>query len=343
MSSELGVLIETSARVRQLLRAGRAGEARELVRQRSAEEQAALVAVDENPGRGNAQEAKADLAETTATAPAHLDPAKLFVDVESLLGRAAAAGMATGDLPAIFADTLMAWLRARALGFAQQQRTGIALGRQQLHRGVVLAWTCLDEGLRLATSADVVAAIIRLAEGDLIALYKAGYESLFLRLAHLRDASASWLADTATLALLPEAEAALRRWSRLVAETWIVPAADDSETPIEPHAELRDFCEMEQALTFAASLPRATTRQLLSTEPDFAVAYRCCCPGSGWQWYWDVSNSPPTAKRSQPSASISPKVPCTQRSTAPPWAISTSISRTPLLIQLHGRSYGQRR
>jgi hypothetical protein len=70
--------------------------------------------------------------------------------------------------------------------------------------------------------------------------------------------------------LLAEAEAALRRWSRLVAETWIVPAADDSETPIEPHAELRDFCEMEQALTFAASLPRATTRQLLSTEPDFA-------------------------------------------------------------------------
>ncbi len=44
MSSELGVLIETSARVRQLLRAGRAGEARELVRQRSAMEQALTFA-----------------------------------------------------------------------------------------------------------------------------------------------------------------------------------------------------------------------------------------------------------------------------------------------------------
>lgn len=89
---------------------------------------------------------------TTNVTPAHIDPRRLFVDVESLLGRAAAIGMQTVDLPPTFGDALMAWLRARALGFAQQQRTGIALGRDLLRRGVVRAWTCVDEGLRTVTS-----------------------------------------------------------------------------------------------------------------------------------------------------------------------------------------------
>ena len=80
---------------------------------------------------------------TTNVTPAHIDPRRLSVDVESLLGRAAAIGMQIVDLPPTFGDALMAWLRARALGFAQQQRTGIALGRDLLRRGVVRAWTCV--------------------------------------------------------------------------------------------------------------------------------------------------------------------------------------------------------
>ena len=71
---------------------------------------------------------------TTNVTPAHIDPRRLFVDVESLLGRAAAIGMQIVDLPPTFGDALMAWLRARALGFAQQQRTGIALGRDLLEK-----------------------------------------------------------------------------------------------------------------------------------------------------------------------------------------------------------------
>ncbi|HJP29596.1 MAG TPA: hypothetical protein QGF95_03475 [Candidatus Latescibacteria bacterium] len=48
-SRDLGALVETSARVRQLLRRGDHAEARALIHSRTAEEQAALVTVDEDP------------------------------------------------------------------------------------------------------------------------------------------------------------------------------------------------------------------------------------------------------------------------------------------------------
>ena len=48
-SNELIELVETSAHIRQLLRAGNHVEARALMRSRRAEEQGALVVVDENP------------------------------------------------------------------------------------------------------------------------------------------------------------------------------------------------------------------------------------------------------------------------------------------------------
>ncbi|HJP29595.1 MAG TPA: hypothetical protein QGF95_03470 [Candidatus Latescibacteria bacterium] len=200
---------------------------------------------------------------------ARIDPRKLFVDVDSLLGRAAAVGMQTGDLPDTFADSLMAWLRARSLGFAQQHRTGIALGRDLLHRGVVRAWTCVDEGLSIVTSANLEAAIARLVEGDLASLYRDGYESIHLQLERLRATASSWLADGTTLALFPDAEPALRRWSRTGAETWMAPGPEGDDEALDPLVELRRFADWHQTLGLAASLPRQAVRELVADEPGF--------------------------------------------------------------------------
>ena len=53
-------------------------------------------------------------------------------DVNSFLGQALALGRQFEQLPESAADTLMAYLRARGLGFAQRYRSGIAIGRQGL-------------------------------------------------------------------------------------------------------------------------------------------------------------------------------------------------------------------
>lgn len=102
-------------------------------------------------------------------------------------------------------------------------------------------------------------------------LYSEGYERIFAQLERLRDSSSSWLHDETTLALLPGADMALRRWSRIVPESWTVPSQDGGEDgAIEPQAELLQFGELNLELNFAVSLPRQATRELISTEPDFA-------------------------------------------------------------------------
>ena len=102
-------------------------------------------------------------------------------------------------------------------------------------------------------------------------LYSEGYELIFAQLERLRDSSSSWLHDETTLALLPGADMALRRWSRIVPESWTVPSQDGGEdVAIAPQAELLQFGELNLELNFAVSLPRQATRELISTEPDFA-------------------------------------------------------------------------
>jgi len=102
-------------------------------------------------------------------------------------------------------------------------------------------------------------------------LYSEGYERIIAQLERLRDNSSSWLHDETTLALLPRADMALRRWSRIVPESWTVPSQDGGEdVAIEPQAELLQFGKLNLELNFAVSLPRQPTRELISTEPDFA-------------------------------------------------------------------------
>lgn len=202
---------------------------------------------------------------------ARLDLRRLFVDVESLLGRAAAAGMETGHLLPRFADTLMAWLRARALDHARRHRTGIALGRDNLRRGVERAWSCLDVGLHLESGGDVEAAVACLAVTKLQALHDRGYEAVFLRLTRMAAESQRLLADERALVLLPQHAEDLRTWSRLVPEIWTAPgqSRDDVDVAVDPVAGPAAFERVRAELAFAASLPRAAAARLLQDEPDY--------------------------------------------------------------------------
>lgn len=202
---------------------------------------------------------------------AHHDLRRLFVDVESLLGRAAAAGMATGHLPPRFADVLMAWLRARALDHSARHRTGIAMGQDSLRRGVERAWTCTDAGLSAASGGDLEAAVACLGETKLQVLHDGGYEAIFLRLQRMAAESQRLLADERALALLPEHATDLRTWSRLVPETWTAPGerGDDTEVVVDPVSGPAAFERVRAELDFAASLPRVAAARLLQNEPDY--------------------------------------------------------------------------
>jgi hypothetical protein len=83
---------------------------------------------------------------------------------------------------------------------------------------------------------DAIDAINYLQNNELHTIHKGGYEQIFQRLEQLRDESASWVPETATLALLLESESRLRRWSRVVPESWTV--AGGGTEQINPQQEL---------------------------------------------------------------------------------------------------------
>lgn len=211
---------------------------------------------------------------------ASVDLKNLFVDVSSLLGRAAAAGLETGDLSPRFADALMAWLRARALDHARRYRTGIAVGRDSLRRGVERAWRCVDTGLQVESGGDITRAVACLAETKLQVLHDRGYEQIFANLMRMAAESQQMLADDRTLSLLPEHTGNLRMWACLVPETWSAPGVrkDDEDVIIDPTAAWEQFESVRAEMMFAASLPRLAAQQLLQDEtgydPDLANLMR---------------------------------------------------------------------
>ena len=188
------------------------------------------------------------------TGLARPDPNALLRGVDSFAARAVALGLDHGRLPGTFGDALLAFLRARSLAFAQARRTGIALGRDQLGRGVRQAFICLDLGLEEAAGGDVEVAIGQLAFDQLAPLSRRGYEIAFGRLLEMRNTSRQ-LAGTPQLALFPELRDQLRFWSRLVPETWAVPHRDREPEPVDPARDYTAFQEVAGRTHFLASLP----------------------------------------------------------------------------------------
>tara|TARA_Y100000588_G_scaffold345232_1_gene392287 strand:- start:638 stop:901 length:264 start_codon:yes stop_codon:yes gene_type:complete len=80
----------------------------------------------------------------------------------------------------------MAYLRAQGLAFAQRYRSGIALGRDGLERGVIQSATCLDIGLQDLAEGDVNSAVDLLAQGEFEVLRQRGWELAFARLEEMR-------------------------------------------------------------------------------------------------------------------------------------------------------------
>ena len=188
-------------------------------------------------------------------------------DVDSFLGQALALGRQFEQLPESITDTLMAYLRARGLGFAQRHRSGIAIGRQGLEQGVIQALTCVDLGLEQAATGDLNRAVELLASGDFESLRQQGWDQAFARLQEMQQQSCDLLEQEEVL-ILQDFRPQIERWSRVVPETWISRNPEGEEEPVDPRQDDPVFAELVEQLAFLRSLPQGPLGRLLEAAPE---------------------------------------------------------------------------
>ena len=195
---------------------------------------------------------------------ARVDLNQVPLDRSSFIGQVVAAGLEYEQLPPRFMDSLRAYLRIRGLGFAQRNRTGIALGRDQLRQGMEQGLACMDLALEEASGGDLNAAVAKLVSDPFDALYKQGWERAFQRLKEMRQ-QARALVGCPELGFWPDLQPKVAALAKLVPETWTGPSAID----------LRAAGQMLQELTgkvaFVRSLPQPSVAALLEqVDVDFA-------------------------------------------------------------------------
>ena len=195
---------------------------------------------------------------------ARVDLNQVPLDHNSFIGQVVAAGLEYEQLPPRFMDSLQAYLRIRGLGFAQRNRTGIALGRDQLRQGMEQGLACMDLALEEESGGDLNAAVAKLVGDSFDALYKQGWERAFQRLKEMRQ-QARALVGCPELGFWPGLQPKVAALAKLVPETWTGPSA------IDLRADGQMLQELTGKVAFVRSLPQPSVAALLEqVDVDFA-------------------------------------------------------------------------
>ena len=195
---------------------------------------------------------------------ARVDLNQVPLDHNSFIGQVVAAGLEYEQLPPRFMDSLQAYLRIRGLGFAQRNRTGIALGRGQLRQGMEQGLACMDLALEEASGGDLNAAVAKLVSDPFDALYKQGWERAFQRLKEMRQ-QARALTGCPELGFWPGLQPKVADLAKLVPETWTGPST------IDVRADGQMLQELTGKVAFVRSLPQPSVAALLEqVDVDFA-------------------------------------------------------------------------
>ena len=195
---------------------------------------------------------------------ARVDLNQVPLDSSSFIGQVVAAGLEYEQLPPRFMDSLRAYLRIRGLGFAQRNRTGIALGRDQLRQGMEQGLACMDLALEEESGGDLNAAVAKLVRDPFDALYKQGWERAFRRLEEMRE-QARALVGCPELGFWPDLQPKVAALAKLVPETWTGPSA------IDLRADGQMLQELTGKVAFVRSLPQPSVAALLEqVDVDFA-------------------------------------------------------------------------
>ena len=195
---------------------------------------------------------------------ARVDLNQVPLDHNSFIGQVVAAGLEYEQLPPRFMDSLRAYLRIHGLGFAQRNRTGIALGRDQLRQGMERGLACMDLALEEVSDGDLNAAVAKLVSDPFDALYKQGWERACQRLEKMRE-QARALVGCSELGFWPDRQPKVAALAKLVPETWAGPSA------IDLRADGRMLQELTGKVAFVRSLPQPSVAALLEqVDVDFA-------------------------------------------------------------------------
>ena len=195
---------------------------------------------------------------------ARVDLNQVPLDHNSFIGQVVAAGLEYEQLPPRFMDSLRAYLQVRGLAFAQRNRTGIALGRDQLRQGMEQGLACMDLALEEASDGDLNAAVAKLTSDSFDALYKRGWERAFQRLKEMRQ-QARALVGCSELGFWPDLRPQVEALTKLVPETWTGPS------DIDLRADGQMLQELTGKVAFVRSLPQPSVAALLEqVDVDFA-------------------------------------------------------------------------
>ena len=195
---------------------------------------------------------------------ARVDLNQVPLDRSSFIGQVVAAGLEYEQLPPRFMDSLQAYLRISGLSFAQRNRTGIALGRDQLRQGMEQGLACMDLALEEESGGDLNVAVAKLTNGQFDALYKQGWERACQRLKEMRQ-QARALVGCSELGFWPNLQPKVVALAKLVPETWTGPSA------IDLRADGQMLQELTGKVAFVRSLPEPSVAALLEqVDVDFA-------------------------------------------------------------------------
>ncbi len=195
---------------------------------------------------------------------ARVDLNQVPLDRSSFIGQVVAAGLEYEQLPPRFMDSLQAYLRISGLNFAQRNRTGIALGRDQLRQGMERGLACMDLALEEESGGDLNAAVAKLVSDPFDALYKQGWEHVCQRLEEIRE-QARALVGCPELGFWPSRQPKVETLAKLVPETWTGPSA------IDLRADGQMLQELTGKVAFVRSLPPPSVAALLEqVDVDFA-------------------------------------------------------------------------
>ena len=150
------------------------------------------------------------------------------------------------------------------MGFAQRNRTGIALGRDQLRQGMEQGLACMDLALEEASGGDLNAAVTKLVSDPFDALYKQGWEHACQRLEEIRE-QARALVGCPELGFWPGLQPKVAALVKIVPETWTGPS------DIDLRADGQTLQELTGKVAFVRSLPQPSVAALLEqVDVDFA-------------------------------------------------------------------------
>jgi len=200
---------------------------------------------------------------------ARLDLSKFRIDSESFVGQAIELGVRFDKLPSNVGDALLGFLRAKGLSYGKRNRSGIAIGREDLEHGVRQALIALDLGLEERSKGDLNDAVEIISKGDFEACRRRGYEIAFFRLQEMVEKSRALLARPEATFLQPE-HRDISHWATVAPETWVRPADDTEEESqlVDPKRDYEALTPVLGRFEFLSSMPKGALVELESAVDE---------------------------------------------------------------------------